>query len=158
MTLAPHWPNPKLKWAGPTKKFSDYININKMDFLVPTIDSDPWDINYAPSDMFDFIVSTLKQADSTTEDIYNLYYSPPIVDYKWMDASKEATVGCDGWGNQQSWTPSWLLEQIHSDTDKRALFLLCVHAHSLCTVTNKELETLRQPGSKIVIQQGSFYS
>ena len=54
-----------------------------------------------PSGVFELTISTLKQADYTIENIYNSYYLPPVVDYTWMDASKEATVGCIGWGNQQ---------------------------------------------------------
>ena len=106
------------------------------------IDPSTWNTDYLPSEIFDLTIDILKQADSTIEDIYNSYYKTPSVDYSWMDTSKEVTVGCNGWGNQQPWTDSWLLKCIHSDSNKRALSLLCVHAHSSCTVTKKELDIL----------------
>ena len=95
-----------------------------------------------PPEIFDLTLNILKQADSTIEDIYDSYCTEPVVDYKWMDTSKEVTVGCNGWGNQQPWTTPWLLEQILSDSDKHVLSLLCVHAHCSCTVINKELNIL----------------
>ena len=51
-----------------------------MDFSVPTTDSHPWNSDYVPP-TFDISLSTLEQANSIIEDIYNLYYSPSIVDY-----------------------------------------------------------------------------
>ena len=112
MTLAPQWPQSKLKQAGPNKKISATININKMDFLCSalaptksdidiTINSCIWDTNSLPLDYFNLTLSTLKQANSTIEDIYDSYYSPPIIDYGWIDISKGVTVGCNGWSNQQ---------------------------------------------------------
>ena len=70
------------------------------------------------------------------------HISPPVVEYGWMDTSKEVIASCDGWGNQQPWTLSWLLEQIHNNPNKHVLSLLHVHAHSSYTVTNKELDIL----------------
>ena len=72
-----------------------------MDFLAPIIDLHAWNTDFLPSKVFDLTLSTLKQVNSTIEDIYDSYYSPPITDHDQMDTLKEATVGCDGWGNQQ---------------------------------------------------------
>ena len=69
-----------------------------------------WDLDFLSSEIFNLTFRILKQADLTIENIYDSYYSPPIIDYSCMDTSKEVTVGCNGWGNQQLWTLPWLLK------------------------------------------------
>ena len=82
------------------------------------IDLSTWDMDYLPSEVFGLTLDILEQADSTINDIYDSYYEPPTVDYRWMDALKEVTVGCEGWGNQQPWTAPWLLECIFTESNE----------------------------------------